>query len=219
MPKWTKDDEDFIYEICEKIRDKKPFAFSRFGDGEWITIAQNRTEDSNCDGNKFYADLGERLKEIVSEKQDYYMGHQNVSAYTLKNKYPQEWVNSDILHELSEIQGLDYMFDLFDLVDVVLIGNESFKKLSFVDEMIEIPYTDVWLDYDEVLEKIKDKMDDKKHKTFLFAAGMCSEVFIHDLWKFNNKNTYIDIGSAFDPYVGRNTRRYHNYLKLEKQDG
>ena len=212
MVNWTDKDSQFLYDLCEQIRDEKPFAFSRFGDGEWITIAQNRTEDANCDGNTFYADLGQRLKEIVSEKQDYYMGHQNVSAYSLKSDYPQDWVNSDILHELSETQGLEYMFDLFESVHVVMIGNESLQNLPFVNESIEIPYKNVWLEYEEVLQKIKNKIDDKKHKVFLFAAGMCSEVFIDDLWKYNNKNTYMDIGSTFDPYVGRNSRTYHDRL-------
>ena len=215
---WTEKDNEFLYKICQQLRDNEPFAFSRWGDGEWLTVSLEHIGGENCDGNEYFEDLGKRLSEIVSVKQDYYMGHQNVQGYTLKEQCPQNWVNSDILHEMSEIHGLDYMFELFDSIHVVLIGNESLGKLSFIDEFIEIPYKNVWLDYNNVLDKIKEKIDEDEHKTFLFAAGMCSEVFIHDLWNLNKNNTYMDIGSAFDPYVGRKTRTYHHRLKIEEKN-
>ena len=213
MINWTKKDKEFLYEICEKLRDQVPFTFSRFGDGEWLAISQAQPDGTNCDGNKYYKDLGKRLEEIISKKQDYYIGHQNVDAYTLKKDYPQDWVNSDIFHELSEMQGLDYLFDLLNDIHVVYIGNKSLSSLPFVDEFIEIPYNNVWDNYNDVLNEIKNKMNDGIHKTFLLSTGMACEVFVHDLWNFNKDNTYMDVGSVFDPYVGRKTRSYHHRLQ------
>jgi len=209
--------DSFTKEIYNKLENNIPFAFSRWGDGEWATLSLTHINENNCDGNIYYEDLGRRLREIISEKQNYYMGHQNIQAYTLKEQFPQNWVNSDILHELSEKVGLESFIDLFKSINVVLVGNESLKKLSFVNDFIEIPYKNVWLQYDNVLRQIKQKIESGIHKTFLFAAGMCSEVFIHDLWTINRSNTYMDIGSAFDPYVGRITRGYHHRLKNIKE--
>ena len=93
---------------------------------------------------------------------------------------------------------------------------EELQKLPFVNESVVIPYNNAWVDYDNLLNKIKELIT-TEHKTFLFAAGMCAEVFIHDLWNFSKSNTYLDIGSAFDPYVNRNTRGYHSSLKLNKK--
>ena len=59
----------------------------------------------------------------------------------------------------------------------------------------------MWKAYDETLEQIKGSIT-PDHKIFLFSAGMCANVFVHDLWEHNEKNTYIDAGSVFDPYVG-----------------
>tara|TARA_Y100000310_G_scaffold335781_1_gene418682 strand:+ start:947 stop:1732 length:786 start_codon:yes stop_codon:yes gene_type:complete len=249
---WTESDNKFLYELCEKLRDEVPLAFSRWGDGEWATLTHNHTpidkddEDemasklseyitdisapvdtfiddgkANVDGNIFYEDLGNRLKDIVSVEQDYYMGYMNTPFTTMwgepihdimKNEYPQTWVNSDILHGLSVRDGLSYMFDLFESIHVVYIGNESLKTLPFINEFIEIPYNNVWVEYENVLDKIKILIDGKQHKTFLFSAGMATNVFVDDLWKYNKNNTYIDVGSVFDPYVGRKSRGYHNTL-------
>ncbi len=198
----------FYLELKDKFDNNWPFAFSRWGDGEWLTVSKSNPNESNIDGNVYYLDLADKLISIVSEKQDYYMGHQNVSdSYTLKEKYPQDWVNSDILHEMNEDDQLNLFFDIFDKHHIVYIGNESLSKLPFIDEFIEIPYNNVWLQYDKTMEEIKSKINDQ-FKVFLFSAGMASNAFIHDLWNFNNKNIYMDASSAFDYHVGRVTRSY-----------
>lgn len=202
-------DEEFLNELKFKLLNQIPFAFSRWGDGEWYTVAQDRTWDSNCDGNIYYKDLGEKLKNIASTPQSYYMGHQHG---TNNLKYPQNWVNSDILHDLSIERGLNEMFDVFSKIHIVYIGNESLSSLPFIDEFIEIPYNNVWLQYNEVIKLIKSKIKLETPKVFLFSAGMASNAFIHDLWNLNKENTYMDASSAFDPYVGKITRNYHNKL-------
>lgn len=203
-----------LNELMLSIKNKSPFAFSRFGDGEWLNI--RKVKGQNCDGNIYFPDLGDRLKDIVSNKQDYYIGAQptkhnlptDVNVYTA-NYYH----NSDVFHEANIDNTLKPIFKILHQSHIVYIGNNSMRKLDFIDEFIEIPYKNVWLHYDSVLQSIKDTFDNK-HKVYLFSAGMCANVFIHDLWQINKSNTYIDIGSAFDPYVGRKTRNYHFKLKI-----
>lgn len=202
-------DELFLRELNDGILNKVPFAFSRWGDGEWACASQERTWDANCDGNKYYKELGERLVEIASTPQSYYMGHQHGTNNT---DWPQKWVNSDIWHDLSIERGMKEIFDILDTVHVVFIGNESLSALPFINEFIEIPFNDVWLKYDQIIEKIKSKIKLNEHKLFLFASGMTSNIFIHDLWEYNKENSFMDASSAFDPYVGRKTRGYHHGL-------
>jgi len=206
---WTEKDNEFLYELCEKLRDEIPFAFSRWGDGEWATLTHNHTAfdkndevemtkmlsehvsgvpvtnqfnmwdtlhtlqkegKANIDGNIYYKELGNRLKDIVSVGQDYYMGYMNTPFTTIKgepihdimkNEYPQKWVNSDILHGLSARQGLSYIFELFESTHVVYIGNKSFRPLPFINEFVEIPYNNVWADYENILDKIKSLIDNE----------------------------------------------------------
>lgn len=45
---------------------------------------------------------------------------------------------------------------------------------------------------------------------FLFAAGPLSEILIHEMWKVNPMNIYLDIGSTLDPILfRRDSRGYH----------
>ena len=51
-------------ELVLKIKDKDPFALSRWGDGEWLNI--RKAPGTNCDGNIYYPDLGDYLEKIAN---------------------------------------------------------------------------------------------------------------------------------------------------------
>ena len=200
------------------IKTKKTFAFSRFGDGEWMNIRSELAhKNENCDGNVYYRDLGDRLEEIVSEKRDYYLGMQNMAGRNwpwLLEEYKQDWVKSDIFHKASIRGRLSDFVEILKESHVVYIGNESLKSLPFINEFIQLPLQNCWLSYDSFLEEIKSKCS-SEYKVFLFSAGMTSNVFIDDMWNYDPSNAYIDVGSVFDPYVGRNTRSYHKTLEIK----
>lgn len=200
-------------EVIQKIENKTPFAFSRWGDGEFLNV--NRAKGKNCDGNIYYEDLGDELRTILSKKQKYYMGIQTLIPATVEEgkKYDQDWCDSDIFHKLSMDGELNQLFEILDNVYVVYIGNESLSSLSFINEFIQIPYSNVWLERDLTLSRIIRTFD-STYKVFCFSAGMASNVFIDVLWKLDNSNSYIDVGSVFDPYVGRKTRTYHKDLNI-----
>jgi len=205
-------------DYIELISKREPFAFSRFGDGEWQNIRMDLYPGSthNCDGNEYYPALGRRLEEIVTTKQDYYMAIQRPSVRNwpwLVDTYKQDWVDSDIFHEASKKRYLREFFDVLKQVNVVYIGNKDLAKLPFINSFVEIPQNNCWNNYDHYLQQIKEHITDE-YKVFLFSAGMTANVFVHDLWEYNKINSYIDIGSAFDPYVGKRTRNYHRQLKL-----
>lgn len=66
-------------------------------------------------------------------------------------------------------------------------------------------------DYDKI-EEIKKWIDVNKieNHVFLFSASSLSNFMIHQLFEHNDKNTYIDVGTTLNPYIGLSGRRgYH----------
>lgn len=202
-------------EFIETIASGVPFAFTRWGDGEWLNI--RKSPGRNCDGNLYYHDLGDALSKIVETRQDYILGFQDTQWRLPSDvdKYPdQDWVDADVFHKASMDNRLSSLIETLQTRRVVYIGNKDLKGLPFIDEFIEIPQNNVWLIREEVLEKIKGTIDSHVSKVYCFSAGMATNVFIDRLWKYNRTQTYIDVGSVFDPYVGKITRTYHNRLNL-----
>ena len=203
-----------LNEIIKKINKNEPFAFTRWGDGEWYNV--NKVKGKNCDGNTYYEDLGDELLKIVSEEQDYFLGVQTLINYSVQEskKYPQKWVDADVFHKSSIEGNLHSFITELEKKHIVYVGNKSLGNLTFIDEFIEIPLNDCWKSKEEILERVKNTFSDKL-KVYLFSSGMASNYFIHVLWKENKNNILIDVGSVFDPYVGRKTRSYHRNLKIK----
>ena len=64
-----------------------------------------------------------------------------------------------------------------------------------------------------LVDEIKNYIDENEIEShvFLFSASSLSEVLIHELYKHNSNNTYIDIGTTLHPYMGMELAR--DYLK------
>lgn len=203
-----------LKDIIYKIESNEPFALTRWGDGEWYNI--RKLKGANCDGNIYYPDLGDALKEIVSVKQDYILGAQDYKTFNLTSDvedYDQDWIDADIFHKASMEGKLQPLIDTLANKWITYIGNKDLIKLTFIDEFITIPQNNIWLQREQLLNVVRSTFNNT-HKVYCFSAGMATNVFIHELWKENKSNTYIDVGSVFDPYVGKATRGYHRNLKV-----
>lgn len=64
-----------------------------------------------------------------------------------------------------------------------------------------------------LIEEVKTWIEenDITNYVFLFSASSLSNFMIHQLFDFNDKNTYIDIGTTLNPFLKMKARRgYHN---------
>ena len=65
----------------------------------------------------------------------------------------------------------------------------------------------------DMIEDIKKWIDENgiEDHVFLFSASSLSNFMVHQLFDYNDKNTYIDVGTTLNPYIGMKARRgYHN---------
>jgi len=95
--------------IMETLFFQDPIHFSRWGDGEWNCILGKHGE--NCDGHKYYSDLGVRLGDVLTSNPEYFLGLQSfaiekngfeindwIQAHGLENR---AWSDADIFHNAS----------------------------------------------------------------------------------------------------------------------
>ena len=98
---------------------------------------------------------------------------------------------------------------------VVYILNENAKIDELPFEVVKdfrVGPNCIINDYN-LIEEVKKWINenDIKDHVFLFSASSLSNFMIHQLFDFNEKNTYIDVGTTLNPYLGMKARRgYHN---------
>jgi hypothetical protein len=209
-------------QMIDKLRSGEQFSFSRWGDGEWNAVLGRSGE--NCDGHKYFADMGARLKAILESQPDYYLGMQPMALRLNQedaefNRLMQlnEWCDAEILYKQVIGDGLDELFKALDGKRVLIIGpshlNQLYSKLLVKDRHLIVPSKNVWMHYDTIKSMIEMRLDILNIDVILYACGMMSGVLIDD---FKDAGvTQIDIGSAFDPLCGVYSRGA--YRKLHEQ--
>jgi hypothetical protein len=73
-----------------------------------------------------------------------------------------------------------------------------------IDLCIDVPIINAIIDYDNILEKIKNNIVD--NSILLFSCSMPAKSLIHKSIEYNNNITCLDIGSGFDPMFFKRTR-------------
>jgi hypothetical protein len=211
-------------ELQRKIVNNEPFSTSRWGDGEWNAIMGKNGR--NCDGHEYYKDMGERLRKILDSRPEYYLGlqslalkwkdHQRFKDLYQRNKWE---LDNEIFTRLNrQNKMLDFM-DLLETkikkdVRIMVIGNHSIYRVPFTySSFVHIPEVNCWLVYKQVKSEIQQYVEEYKSNLIiiLYCASMMSNVLIDDFYPYKNL-IQIDIGSAFDPWVGVKSRTYMQEL-------
>ena len=195
-------------EYIDKIKKGEHFKFMRFGDGEWFTIQQKPIVIGR-DEHNVIPEVKEDLEYILENPIDEYYGLQPLSRRMpqFKDLIPdREWVNSDVFHNASATGKLCPLVEQLRIHKTVFIGNEDLRAIDKhipYHDFIEVRKKDCYYDKDMVVERVNNS----DGEIFLYCASRMSVPAIYAVEK---EGWHIDCGSLFDPYIGKNSRRYHD---------
>jgi hypothetical protein len=210
--------EDVFPRICEDLAAGRPFAFSRFGDGELRAIAGR--EGANCDGHQYFPDMGERLRQILASEPRYLLA----TLPRLFVEYKEEiaklagnvtWVCSLCMRDAVAEGRFAQFFEALRSRRVVLVGPPHLRPVAERQSwsILEVAPKNCWLEY-PVVKQASIEQAEGAEAAFLFCASMMSNVLIDDLHRLDPRHAYVDVGSALDPYAGVKSRPYHDHLTV-----
>lgn len=206
-------------QILHNLRNNINFSFSRWGDGEWTAALRLKLgHKSNCDGHQYFEDMGRELHRILESKPKYYMGLQPLAKRLMNDKIGPyldgiDWCDADVLHKASQQGQLDMFIDALKGRNVGYVGSDDRIAAKFGWAFTRIPDQNCWLRVDETLDCIRSGLSYQKDAVILFSASMAANVMVDRLYQgCGITHTFIDVGSVFDPYVGKATRKYHTQI-------
>lgn len=215
----------------ERLMNGENFAFSRYGDGELSIINGldfkpfSANEFEFVDSDKRYDLSKQLLKESFYNSTEGYfkgipcrcclLGGKAESIYnSIEDKSHLTWANLFVNGNYSD-------FNIF--FPSVVEGKEVFFIGHYNGIVDKLPFKivedwkigdDAWVDNLSLLQELKDYIEimEIENAVFLMAGGPFASIFASEMWDFNKKNTYIDIGSSLDVYLyGKPTREYHMF--------
>jgi hypothetical protein len=219
--------EDSFTYFSNLINSDQNFALARYGDGE-IALMENQGIPRNTqafnqdrwDAPAAPTKLGAKLIESLKhEEENYYYGipgkNDSKTAYeyltvlipSLNITYANLFVNANYQRTKDFFKSLKK--------SVTLIANKSgdVDALPF-DVDIFCPFPDDCVNWwekggDEFIEMLCNHATVSNNETVFFSIGPAAEVAIHEMYKINPNNQYVDVGSAIDEwFYGTQTRPY-----------
>lgn len=219
-----------FFKFLDMLKNEQHFSLNRWGDGELMLIenkpinllSKGNGEFDNIPDNILYNRSRQLLKEaFLYQASNYYVGiacrccvgdadHENLKKLSGQDDdhltYANIFVNSNynlfITHMVEQLKSMK----------VVLISHRDSIIDNFPISLVKhykVP-PNAWL-YANVTIELKKYIADNdiQNHIFLFAAGPYSNIATYELHKFNQNNSYIDVGSVFDGMLGlKVTRRY-----------
>lgn len=224
-------DLDFFY---NKLLNNEKFALSRWGDGELIIIRglfldlldKGNGEFKFDPNDSIYSESRRLLQEAyVYKDSQYYVGIPcrccvgKRSARHFKRLCGSEesqltWANIFVNSNYRIFE--DKIVPLLWKLKTRIYANINSCRTDMVSDSVEIyPIInrDAWLTNLSLIDEIKKEISESNltDTVFLFAAGPFANILVYELWKFNKQNTYIDVGSVFDKYLGLKLTRDYQF--------
>jgi hypothetical protein len=204
--------------FVDMMKAGKPFSFSRFGDGEWNAILG--VEGENCDGHRYFPELGGELGEAIVNKKDYHYGIQyraiknlgwGIFRFLRRNGVRMEWCDADVFHYCDNAGTLFPLVRQLRAMKVVVIGPKHLRsiqgKVFDYDHFIEIPEKNCYLEKNSIRDSVREYYEKNGPAVFGFSASMTTNVIIQELYPLMGSSSWlIDFGSLWDTYTGVESR-------------
>ena len=211
--------------IFNALKNKERFAFSKSADGELSIMKGDNINlihkangefkyDKNDSSDQFYRD---KLIEAFQYKDPNYfvsvgcpccIGHSDYQYMkTLSNQSPENLTWANVFVNGNYNYYVKNFIPEYANHKIILICNKNAKPYNVFGDNLVKDFrvgTNAWKNDYNLIDEIKIYIDenDIKDHLFLFAAGPFGNILIYELFKHNQNNTYLDIGSTLDPQFG-----------------
>jgi hypothetical protein len=204
------------------IRTNKPFQLARFGDGEVLCMKlKPHPLTCNCDGSKFADELVEPMRQIFRNNYNYYhcaldcTFNENGSEFKafVEDNCPHiQFYDGEIWQHLSFDGRITEFIEVTNPYFPVIVGGSHLENIKHMKgfekplKHIETPKKDAYKKLPDIHNEIM-ACHAIGYRMFLFGCGYVSKILIDSLFPYIGHDTFlIDVGSVFDPYVGRLSR-------------
>ena len=212
-----------------KIKNKQNFSFSKYADGEWA-VMQNKSINNgefwfNPDDSEDQKKRQALIDSFQYKHPNYYVGIscpccQGIDTFNEMYNFSGQdddhltwanlWVNSNYSYYVSNI------LPLYKERPVVLFCNKNanIERLPFRPHIVFPIENNAWAYNWDAISSAKEMISKltEKNVLFLFCCGPFGNILCHELTKYCDEHTYLDIGSTLNPFLQSAGFERHYYM-------
>lgn len=214
-----------LFTIFDLLKSKTPFSFSKYADGEYAILTNQRISSGTETQGENWSFIPESDSSYQKELLDsfrfnedgYYVGiscpccvpMQHVNWMRENVGVPEDrltWANIFVNGNYENFKK--HFVPEFSNHEVIIVANTHAKinNLPFrVEEHIPIGFNASRENFN-LVEQLSQRKDESK--LYLLCAGPLGNMLAARMWKSNKNNIYLDIGSTLNPWLTWNNRGY-----------
>lgn len=217
------DQNDLEYYIT-LLRDKKPFSFTRWGDGEWLCTYG--ASGNNCDGHEYFSDMSDSLRKVFDQPDRYFLATWPLQEEPMMFNLPGElrqfiasrrWADARIWEEAAMAGKLGSLVNQLEDMNFIIVSEPSKRELDInYTDFIDIPSKNCFLDKERIKQEMRKMCEKYDMPVFGLSASMASNVIVDELFEELGKKCWmIDFGSIWEPFLKNpvHSRSYHSKYK------
>lgn len=206
----------------DKLKAGTPFAFVRYGDGEWISMLGGKGQ--TCDGHEYFDEMASDLRHSLTINDPNFIrsigplalqdGRKaQITRYLYQKKLSLEWHSTEVFLQASLAGKLFPLVEQLHQKRVVYAGPAHLELFCWrdlaVNDFIPVPTQNAYLSMNEMVTRVSLAIERQRAELLAVSAGPAAKVLIAKLWpKFGRTVTMLDLGSVWDGYVGRVSRSH-----------
>jgi len=207
-------------DLLRRLKKREPFAFLRLCDGEFMALdGQIGTYISGaqlCIDKEAQKMMFEVVRSFPNDP-NFLLGICNLSVRTqahiiAKLRFPPRisLIPAQILH-LAHQERIFYKFynEILNYRSRILVGPSYLARLAdLYTAFVEVPYQNCHLQRERIFESRYAHLLTNLSSLILLSCSILAKWLITELYPLFRKATYLDTGAAFDPLLGRKSRKY-----------
>lgn len=213
----------------EKLLNKENFSFSKYADGEWAVMQNQPINNGEFWFNPDDPEDQKKRQALIDSFQykhpNYYVGIscpccQGIQTFNDMHDLSGQdddhltwanlWVNSNYNYYVSNI------LPLYKERPVVLFCNKNatIERLPFRPYVVFRVENNAWAYNWDAISSAKEMISKltEKNVLFLFCCGPFGNILCHELTKYCDEHTYLDIGSTLNPFLQSAGFERHYYM-------
>lgn len=216
-----------LREYVALLRARTPFAVSRWGDGEWMSLLGHG--GATCDGQPFSEELRKALTAVLQERPTYDLAlgpfairrfGPEIEAWLARRDLTFEWSSAVTWAYAARDGRLGTLIEALRSRTVILVGPLYLSALRLfpVACHIVVPGSDAFSEIDRIKTQTWIEILARKSLAPVVAvsAGPAAKVLVHAMALQETGATVIDFGSVWDPWAGRISRTYQKSIDLRR---
>jgi len=205
---------DKIHRLLEMLKTGENFALARFNDGEMKGVEHVGAKVARGD-QTVNKELSEKLKQALRHKQhNYWIGLPCPVCWPGHRKVAETFIDADYPFLTCAVVTTNRNWKLFIREFGQSVGNrpvawvsgdsqnlEGLKKHGIelnVVQQLGVPVKNAFSKYPDIKAKVSAFQPDS---VVVISCGPMSRVLACDWWKERQDCTFLDVGSAFDPFT------------------